>query len=136
MGDPVTGLAIGVLIGGGLQLMLQMPFLIKKGFYFWQKATVYHPGLKKVGILMIPAIFGSAVYQINILVDTFLASLLADGSISYLYYADRLVQFPLGIFAIATATAVLPSLSRQAAEKDLSAKSLVRMKCMLRCREP
>jgi len=121
MGDPVTGLAIGVLIGGVLQLMLQMPFLIKKGFYFWQKATLYHPGLKRVGILMIPAVFGAAVYQINILVDTFLASLLADGSISYLYYADRLVQFPLGIFAIATATAVLPSLSRQAAEQDLSA---------------
>jgi len=121
MGDPVTGLAIGVLIGGVLQLMLQMPFLIKKGFYFWQKATLYHPGLKRIGILMIPAVFGAAVYQVNILVDTFLASLLADGSISYLYYADRLVQFPLGIFAIATATAVLPSLSRQAAEQDLSA---------------
>lgn len=121
MADPVTGLAIGVLIGGGLQLILQMPFLIKKGFYFWQKATLYHPGLKRVGILMVPAVFGAAVYQVNILVDTFLASLLADGSISYLYYADRLVQFPLGIFAIATATAVLPSLSRQAAEKDLSA---------------
>jgi len=121
MGDPVTGLAIGVLIGGGLQLILQMPFLIKKGFYFWQKATLYHPGLKRVGILMVPAVFGAAVYQVNILVDTFLASLLADGSISYLYYADRLVQFPLGIFAIATATAVLPSLSRQAAEKDLPA---------------
>lgn len=121
MADPVTGLAIGVLIGGFLQLALQIPFLIKKGFYFWQKAKLYHPGLKKIGILMLPAVFGAAVYQINILVDTFLASLLAKGSISYLYYADRIVQFPLGIFAIATATAVLPSLSRQAAEKDLPA---------------
>jgi len=121
MADPVTGLAVGVLIGGVLQLMLQMPFLIKKGFYFWQKATLYHPGLKRVGALMLPAVFGAAVYQISILVDTFLASLLAEGSISYLYYADRMVQFPLGIFAIAAATAVLPSLSRQAAEKDLAA---------------
>ena len=121
MADPVTGIAIGVLIGGFLQLALQAPFLIKKGFYFWEKANIYHPGLKKVGLLMLPTIFGAAVYQINILVGTLLASLLAQGSVSYLYYADRLVQFPLGIFAIATATAVLPSLSRQAAEKDLQA---------------
>lgn len=121
MADPVIGLAIGVIIGGVLQLMLQLPFLIRKGFYFWQKAKLYHPGLKRIGILMLPAVFGAAVYQINILVDTFLASLLAEGSISYLYYADRLVQFPLGIFGIAAATAVLPSLSRQAAEKELPA---------------
>ncbi|MBW2568919.1 MAG: murein biosynthesis integral membrane protein MurJ [Deltaproteobacteria bacterium] len=119
MADPVTGLAIGVLIGGVLQLALQMPFLMKKGFYFWQKTKVYHPGLKKIGILMLPTVFGAAVYQINILVGTLLASLLREGSISYLYYADRLVQFPLGIFAIAIATAVLPSLSRQAAINDL-----------------
>lgn len=118
MADPVTGLAIGVLIGGVLQLALQMPFLIKKGFYFWQKTKIFHPGLKKIGILMLPAIFGAAVYQINILVGTLLASLLPEGSVSYLYYADRLVQFPLGIFAIAVATAVLPSLSRQAAIND------------------
>jgi len=121
MADPITGIAIGVLIGGGLQLALQVPFLIKKGCYFWRKANMYHPGLKKVGLLMVPTIFGSAVYQINILVGTLLASVLAQGSISYLYYADRLVQFPLGIFAIAMATAVLPTLSRQAAEKDLQA---------------
>jgi putative peptidoglycan lipid II flippase len=120
MADPVTGLAIGVLIGGVLQLMLQVPFLINKEFYFWQKAKLYHPGLKRIGILMLPAVFGAAVYQISTLVDTFLASLLAEGSVSYLYYADRLVQFPLGIFAIAAATAVLPSLSRQAAEKELT----------------
>jgi putative peptidoglycan lipid II flippase len=121
MADPVAGIAIGVLIGGVLQLALQVPFLIKKGFYFWQKANMYHPGLKRVGLLMVPTIFGAAVYQINILVGTLLASLLAQGSISYLYYADRLVQFPLGIFAIAIATAVLPTLSRQAAGKDLQA---------------
>lgn len=121
MADPVTGLAVGVVIGGVLQLVLQIPFLIKKGFYFWQSAKFIHPGLKKVGLLMLPTIFGAAVYQINILVGTLLASLLAEGSVSYLYYADRLVQFPLGIFAIATATAVLPSLSRQAAQQDVQA---------------
>ena len=121
MADPVTGLAIGVLIGGALQLGLQLPFLVKKGFYFWEKAVIFHPGLKKIGTLMLPAIFGASVYQLNILVGTLLASLLPEGSVSYLYYADRLVQFPLGIFAIATATAVLPSLSRQAAAKDFDA---------------
>ncbi len=121
MSDPVTGLAIGVLIGGVLQLALQVPFLIKKGLYFWQRVKISHPGLKRIGILMLPTVFGAAVYQINILVGTLLASLLPEGSVSYLYYADRLVQFPLGIFAIATATAILPSLSRQAASRDLEA---------------
>jgi putative peptidoglycan lipid II flippase len=118
---PVFGLAIGVLIGGVLQLLLQVPFLIKKGIFFWKKASIYHSGLKKIGRLMLPAIFGAAVYQINILVGTLLASLLPEGSVSYLYYADRLVQFPLGIFGIAIATAVLPSISRQASAKDLEA---------------
>lgn len=115
---PVYGLAYGVLLGGLLQLILQIPFLIKKGVFFWRRAGLRHPGLKKVGRLMLPTIFGAAVYQINILVGTLLASLLPEGSVSYLYYADRLVQFPLGVFAIAMATAVLPSISRQAAKKD------------------
>ncbi len=78
-----------------------------------------HPGLKRVGTLIPPVILGGAVYQINILVGTLLGSLLAQGSVTYLYFADRLVQFPLGVFAIAAATAVLPSLSRQAAAGDL-----------------
>ena len=121
MTQRVYGLAVGVLIGGVLQLSLQIPFLIKKGFYFWRHTKIYHPGLKKIGTLMLPATFGAAVYQINTLVQTLLASLLPSGSLSYLYYADRLVQFPLAIFGIATATAVLPSLSRQAAENDFDA---------------
>lgn len=115
---PVFGLAVGVLLGGLLQLLLQIPFLLKNGVRFWQKTKIYHPGLKRIGLLMLPAVFGAAVYQINMVIGTLLASLLPEGSVSYLYYADRLVQFPLGIFAIATATAVLPSLSKQVAEKD------------------
>jgi putative peptidoglycan lipid II flippase len=118
---PIKGLALGVIIGGTLQLILQIPFLLKKGFHFWKNAELYHPGLKRIGALMLPTIFGAAVYQVNILVGTLLASLLPEGSVSYLYYADRLVQFPLGIFAVATATAVLPSLSRQAVDKDFQA---------------
>lgn len=116
---PVIGLAVGVLIGGFLQLALQLPVLIKMGFYFWQEAKMFHPGLKRVGTLIPSVILGGAVYQINILVGTLLGSLLAQGSVTYLYFADRLVQFPLGVFAIAMATAVLPSLSRQAATGDL-----------------
>jgi len=119
--NPVYGLAIGVLLGGILQLALQIPFLIQSGVFFWQAASLFHPGLKRVGILMLPAVFGAAVYQVNILVGTLLASLLPQGSVSYLYYADRLVQFPLGIFAIAAATAVLPSFSKYAANKDKAA---------------
>ena len=118
LNPPVFGLAIGVLIGGILQLLLQIPVLIKKGVYFWQKAMVIHPGLKRVGRLIPPVMIGGAVYQINILIGTMLGSLLDQGSVTYLYFADRLVQFPLGVFAIATATAVLPSLSRQAATGD------------------
>ena len=114
----VLGLAGGVLVGGVLQLALQLPYLIRHGVRFWRPSGLWHPALKRVGILMLPAIFGAAVYQINILVGTLLASLLPEGSVSYLYYADRLVQFPLGIFAQAAATAVLPSLSRQAAGGD------------------
>jgi len=116
--DPLYGLAYGVIIGGILQLMLQLPFIIKYKIPIIKKPDLTHPGIKKIGKLMIPSIFGSAVYQINILIGTILASLLPEGSVSYLYYADRLVQFPLGIFAIAAATALLPSLSRRAAVRD------------------
>jgi len=119
MTTPVIGLALGVLIGGVLQLALQLPILVRKGIRFWDTARLMHPGLKKVGVLIFPIILGSAVYQINIVVDTLLGSLLSEGSVTYLYFADRLVQFPLGIFAIAASTAVLPALSRQAATREL-----------------
>lgn len=114
----IIGLAVGVIVGGIFQLFLQVPFLIKKGFYVWQKAKLFHPGLKKIGRLVLPTILGAAVYQVNIIVGRLLASLMAQGSVSYLYYADRLIQFPLGIFAIATATAVLPTMARQASASD------------------
>lgn len=115
MTTPVAGLAIGVLIGGVLQLALQQPVLVCKGFRFWEKAKMIHPGLKRVGTLIPPVVLGGAVYQINIVVGTLLGSLLLEGSVTYLYFADRLIQFPLGVFAMAAAAAVLPSLSRQAA---------------------
>jgi len=120
MQQPVVGLAIGVLIGGLLQLGLQIPFLVKKGFYFWEKAPFFHPGIKQIIILMGPAVIGAAVQQINLFIATMLASMLPEGSISYLYYADRLVEFPLGILAISMSVAVLPTFSRQAAEQNFS----------------
>ncbi|MDM8517484.1 murein biosynthesis integral membrane protein MurJ [Desulfobacterales bacterium HSG16] len=119
MEHPAKGLAVGVLLGGFLQLAFQIPFLLRKGLFSRKNADPFHPGVKKVGKLMLPSIFGSAAYQINIMISTMLASLLGQGSISYLYYADRLVQFPLGIFGIALASAVLPSLARQASVGDL-----------------
>ena len=122
--DPVTrvyALAVGVLIGGGFQLALQLPFLSRKGLRLRQETTIAHAGLKKVGRLFVPVTLGAAVFQINTLVGNLLGSFLPAGSISYLYFADRLVQFPLGIFGISTATALLPSLSRLAAAGDKEA---------------
>jgi len=115
---PVYCLAIGVIVGGILQLGLQLPFLYKEGFSFkplWQK----HPALKRIFTLMGPAVVGAAVYQLSIFINTILASFLPEGSISYLYYADRLVQFPLALFAFSFGTASLPTLSAQAVKNDL-----------------
>jgi putative peptidoglycan lipid II flippase len=119
-GEPVAGLAIGVLIGGFLQLALQIPWVLKEGLTLFPRWNIRHPAIKRIGLLMLPAIFGSAVYQLNQFVGTLLASFLDEGSISWLYYADRLVQFPLGVFAIAISTAALPSLSIQAAKNNLT----------------
>ena len=116
--QPALGLAIGVIIGGVLQLALQMVSMFKKGFRLFVRGPLYHTAVKRIAALMTPAVFGAAVYQLNVFVGTLLASLLPEGSVSYLYYADRLVQFPLGVFAIVLATAVLPTLSRQAARED------------------
>ncbi|UCF58061.1 MAG: murein biosynthesis integral membrane protein MurJ [Deltaproteobacteria bacterium] len=117
--EPVIGVAIGVLIGGVLQVALQIPWVLRKGLSLLPRWMPDHPAVKRIGLLMLPAIFGSAIYQFNQFVGTLLASFLAEGSVSWLYYADRLVQFPLGVFAIAISTAALPSLSRKAAEKEL-----------------
>ncbi len=117
--EPIISLAIGVIIGGILQLAMQFPFLVKMGVKLRPSFDFKHPGIKRIGILMLPAVFGAAVYQVNIFISTLLASFLPGGSISYLYYADRIVQLPLGVFAIAVGTASLPSLSEQASSGDL-----------------
>lgn len=109
----VMWLAAGVTVGGVLQLGLQLPFLIRHGIHFNRGAPIWHPAFARIAWMLGPVLIGTAVYQINSLVVTLLASWLPQGSISCLYFADRLVQFPLGIFGISTATAVLPTLARQ-----------------------
>jgi putative peptidoglycan lipid II flippase len=121
MTEPVKGLAMGVIIGGILQLALHAPFLVKTGIFFRKKTHLFHRGLKKVWALTLPAALGASVFQINMLMDTFIASFLSEGSISHLYYADRLVQFPLGIFGIASAMALLPGLAKEASLKNFDA---------------
>jgi len=116
----VYALAFGVLLGGLLQLSLQIPFLIREGLRFWRKTIWIHPAMRRVGSLFIPATAGAAVVQINSLVGNLLASFLETGSVSYLYFADRLVQFPLGLFGISAAIAALPSFARQAASADFT----------------
>ncbi|MDC0335280.1 murein biosynthesis integral membrane protein MurJ [Pseudodesulfovibrio sp.] len=112
-------MAYGVLIGGVGQFLLQQPFLRSTGFS-WRGAWSWrNKGVARMGLLMLPTVFGAAVYQINILLGTLLASFLPVGSVSYLYYADRLVQFPLGVFGIAVSTAALPSLARLAAKGEM-----------------
>lgn len=114
-------LAAGVVLGGLLQLGLQVPFLMRYRFPLWRRAPIWQPALARIVKLMGPVLFGAAVFQINSLVVILLASLLPQGSVAYLYYADRLVQFPLGVFGFAVATAVLPTLARQTAEGRIDA---------------
>jgi putative peptidoglycan lipid II flippase len=112
-------LAWGVLAAGVLQLALQIPFMAKEQVKLRPDFNFGHPAFRRIGALFVPAAFGGAVYQINVLVGTILASLLPAGGVSWLYYADRVVELPLGVFAIALGTAVLPSMSRQAASGDI-----------------
>ena len=113
--EPIVALAVGVMAGGILQLAMQWPFLVKMGVRLKPDFRFRHPGVKRIGLLMLPAVFGAAIYQLNVFIGTILASLLPTGSVSYLYYADRIVELPLGVFAIAVGTATLPSFSEQVA---------------------
>ena len=117
--EPITALAVGVLIGGVLQLALQWPFLRKCGVKLKFRFNFRHPGLKQIGILLIPAMLGQGINTINILVGSMLASMLPGGSVTYLFYADRIMELPLGVFAIAIGTASLPSFSRHAAAGNM-----------------
>ncbi len=112
---PVAGLAIGLSVGGVMQLLMQIPFIIKTGFCFFKKSSLFNSEALKAGKMLIPAMIGASSLQINLLIATIMASVLSMGSISYLYYADRLVQFPLALFAVSGSIAVFPSLAEHAA---------------------
>ncbi len=119
LGEPILSLAIGVILGGASQLLFQIPFLRRTGIVPRFLFNLSHPGVRRIGILMAPSVLGLAVTQLNVLVSTFLASYLPEGSVSYLYYADRLLEFPMGIFAIAIATATLPAFSEYSSKNDV-----------------
>jgi len=121
--QPAFALAWGVFIGGIVQLAFQIPFLYRAGLLVKPKWGWHDPQVVKVRTLMIPALFGVSVGQINLLFDTLIASFLVTGSISWLYYSDRLLEFPLGLFGIAIATVILPTLSRNHVAKDPAAFS-------------
>ena len=114
--QPVMALAWGVAIAGISQLLLQIPFLWQIRLLPLPKWGSEHDGTRRILTLMIPALFGVSVSQINLLLDTVLASFLETGSVSWLYYSDRLSELPLGVFGIAISTVILPSLSRKHAE--------------------
>lgn len=121
--QPIMALAWGVFIAGVAQLLFQLPFLAQIKLVPVPKPGRGHEGVKRIMTLMIPALFGVSVSQINLLLDTVLASFLQTGSISWLYYADRLSELPLGAFGIAIGTVILPALSRQHASDDPKAFS-------------
>jgi len=148
MERPIIGLALGVLLGGFAQLFFQLPYILKEGFLLptgrgysnpGQKPTSYsqnllnnwlvlrkrwnsilsHPGVKRIGLLMLPATLGLSVTQVNAFVDTICASILREGSVTALYYANRIMQLPLALFGTAIATVALPMMSRAVATTDI-----------------
>lgn len=118
LAEPVYALAIGVLLGGFLQFALQLPYLDRYGMSPRVSFRFRDPAIKKIFGLMGPATFGVGIYQLNIFVTLWFSSQLAEGSVSYLYYAGRIMELPLGVFSVAVSTAVLPSLSEHVAKKD------------------
>jgi putative peptidoglycan lipid II flippase len=118
LAEPVTALAFGVLLAGVLQLGFQLPALGRLGLLPRPRLGLGDPGVRRIAGLMAPAIVGTSVGQLNLLLNTLIASFLVSGSVSWLYYSDRLVEFPLGILGVAIGTAILPHLSRNHANAD------------------
>jgi putative peptidoglycan lipid II flippase len=122
--EPIILVGFGVLLGELLQILIQLPILRHFGWRIslkTMKPDMRHPGVKQIGTLLGPRVFGSAIYQLNVLVDTVMASLggiVGEGAVAAIYYANRIIQFPLAIFGIALSSAVLPTLSQQASSGD------------------
>jgi putative peptidoglycan lipid II flippase len=115
---PGLALALGVFVAGLVQLVAQFRALARLGLLGMPRWAYAQEGVRRVGRLMLPGIFGSSVAQISLLLDTWIASFLMTGSIAWMYYADRLVEFPMGVFSIALATVILPGLSAHHAEQS------------------
>ncbi len=118
LSNPVIGISFGVVLGGILQFASQLPFAIRKGMRFQLGFSFRHPAVRKIGMLLAPSIFGIGIVQINVLVDSLMASLLREGSVSQIYYADRVMELVLGIFVVSLGTVILPEMSQFAAEKN------------------
>jgi putative peptidoglycan lipid II flippase len=118
LAEPIYGVAMGVVAGGAAQFAMQLPGLRTRGMLMGFRFEPLHPGVKRVGQLILPSLLGLSVTQVNITVSTILASFFAGGP-TYLFYGMRLIQFPLGIFGVALATAILPALSAQASRGAL-----------------
>ena len=116
---PILALAIGVLIGGAGQLLIQMPVAWRRGMGDNRGIDLGDPDIGRIARLMAPGVAGLAITQLNVFIGTFLASFLGEGAISVLYYAFRLIQFPIGIFGVAIATAAFPAMAKQAADRSL-----------------
>lgn len=118
--EPITALAWGVFVAGVVQLCFQLPFLYR--LHVLPRPTIdwQDKGVKRIYTLMIPALLGVSVTQINLLVDTLMASFLVTGSVSWLYYSDRLMEFPVGVFGLALATVILPNLSKTVARNEMT----------------
>lgn len=115
---PAMALAWGVAVGGVAQLCVLLPSVARLGLLVWPRIKRSHQGVRRIVQLMLPAMFGASVAQVNLLVNTLLASFLVTGSVTWLYFADRLLEFPLGVFGVALGTVILPRLSGQHARQD------------------
>ncbi len=123
MERPIVALAWGVLIAGVVQFLFQLPFLHQLGLLPRFSFAPRDPGVRRILKLMLPALFGVSVTQLNLLLDTLIASFLVTGSISWLYYSDRLMEFPLGVLGVALGTVILPNLSKRHADSSPEAFS-------------
>ncbi|HEV8699870.1 MAG TPA: murein biosynthesis integral membrane protein MurJ [Candidatus Polarisedimenticolia bacterium] len=116
--DPAYGFAIGVILGGFLQLAVQIPALLRQGMSLRPPDDLDLDGLREIGRLILPRVFGVGIIQVNLVIDSQFATSLQSGSVSFLYYANRVTELALGIFVISLSTVILPTLSRATAEQD------------------
>jgi putative peptidoglycan lipid II flippase len=116
--NPGIALAMGVFVAGAVQLAMQLPAVARLGLLAWPRWRPAAEGVRRIGRLMVPGIIGSSMAQVSLVLDTTIASWLVTGSVSWLYFADRLMEFPLGVFSVALGTVILPNLSVHHAERS------------------